>query len=220
MQQSALNLIAIAIFTLTFSSLLAPILHIPLALPAGVTVALLGLTTVDTLLWESRGVKLLLDATASAEQRDRILRHEAGHFLAAYWLGIPVTGYTLTAWEALRQGHSGRGGVAFDTAALEYSRTDFSLILDRYCTVWMAGIAAEECIDGKAQGGNEDRQKLYRALSMAGYSELVCRQKERWAKQQATALLERHATAYAALVEAMKARATIEECYQTIQKYG
>lgn len=221
MSQTALNLIAVGIFTMTMTSLLGPIFNIPPVVPAAVTFGILSLATADTLSWNSRGVSLLLDLFASAQQRQRIINHEAGHFLTAYFLGIPIAGYTLTAWEVLKQGQLGRGGVNFDTQTLTAEPFDLEkmrLTLDRFCTVWMAGVAAEKIVYGDAQGGAEDRQQLKQALTMAGLPEIGHAQKERWAQLQATNLLTRHQKSYAALVEAMKQRASVEECYKVIQK--
>ena len=119
MQPISLNLIAIAIFTITLFALLSPIFNIPLIFPAGTTFAVMGLLTFDTLAWDNRGVTLFLDLFSTPEQRERVLHHEAGHFLTAYFLEIPITGYSLTAWEAFRQKQPGNGGVQFDTTVLE-----------------------------------------------------------------------------------------------------
>ncbi|MEL6495094.1 MAG: ATP-dependent Zn protease [Cyanobacteria bacterium J06623_7] len=222
MSQIALNLIAIGVFLMTMTSLLGPIFHIPPVVPAAVTFGILALATADTLSWNSRGVSLLLDLFASKEQRQRIINHEAGHFLTAYFLGIPITGYTLTAWEVLRQGQFGRGGVSFDTASLmakPFELERMRLTLERFCTVWMAGIAAEKIVYGDSQGGAEDRQQLRQALKMAGLPEVGFPQKERWAQLQANNLLTRHQESYEALVEAMTARASVEECYTVIQQH-
>ncbi|MGV2827189.1 ATP-dependent Zn protease [Myxosarcina sp. GI1(2024)] len=222
MPQTALNLVAIGIFTMTMSSLLSPLFNISPFVPAGATLGILGLATVDTLTWNSRGINLLLDLFATKQQRQRIIEHEAGHFLAAYFLGIPITGYTLTAWEVIKQGRVGSGGVDFDTEALTVEPFDLQqmrLTLDRCCTVWMAGIAAEKMIYGNATGGAEDRRQLKKALILAGLPEKVYPQKERWAKLQATSLLKRHQQSYQALVKAMTARASVEECCLAIQKY-
>ena len=54
------------------------------------------------------------------------------------------------------------------------------LTLERFCTVWMAGIAAEKLVYGDSQGGAEDRQQLVQALTMAGLPEIGFPQKERW----------------------------------------
>lgn len=222
MSQTALNLIAIGIFLMTMTSLLGPIFQIPPVVPAALTFGILSLATVDTLSWNSRGVSLLLDLLASGEQRQRIINHEAGHFLTAYFLGIPITGYTLTAWEVLKQGKLGRGGVGFDTDSLTakpFELEKMRLSLDRFCTVWMAGIAAEQMVYGNSQGGAEDRQQLKQALVMAGLPEIGHSQKERWAQLQATNLLTRHQQSYEALVVAMNSRASVEECYAVIQQH-
>ncbi|PSB12684.1 ATP-dependent Zn protease [Pleurocapsa sp. CCALA 161] len=222
MPQTALNLIAIGIFLMTMISLLGPIFHISPVVPAALTFGILSLATADTLSWNSRGVSLLLDLFASAEQRQRIINHEAGHFLTAYFLGIPITGYTLTAWEVLKQGKLGRGGVGFDTKSLTaqpFELEKMRLSLERFCTVWMAGIAAEKMVYGDSQGGAEDRQQLQQALMMAGLPEIGYPQKERWAQLQATNLLTRHQQSYEALVAAMTARASVEECYAVIQQH-
>lgn len=222
MPQTALNLIAIGIFLMTMTCLLGSIFHIPPVVPAALTFGILSLATADTLTWNSRGVSLLLDLFASREQRQRIINHEAGHFLTAYFLGIPITGYSLTAWEVLKQGKLGRGGVGFDTDSLmakPFELEKMRLTLERFCTVWMGGIAAEKIIYGNSQGGAEDRQQLKQALIMAGLPEITHPQKERWAQLQAINLLTRHQKSYEALVEAMTARASVEECYAVIQQH-
>ncbi len=222
MPQTALNLIAIGIFTMTMTTLLGPIFNISPFIPATITFGILSLATVDTLTWNSRGVSLLLDLFASAEQRQRIIHHEAGHFLAAYFLGIPITGYTLTAWEVLKQGQWGRGGVIVETEALmtkPFELEKMRLTLDRFCTVWMAGVAAEKIVYGDAQGGAEDREQLKAALMLGGLPETAYPLKERWAQIQATSLLGRHQKSYEALVAAMEKRASVEECCLAIQQH-
>lgn len=222
MPQTALNLIAIGIFTMTLTTLLGPLFNISPFVPAAITFGILSLATIDTLTWNSRGVSLLLDLFASAEQRQRIIHHEAGHFLTAYFLGIPITGYTLTAWEVLKQGQLGRGGVSLATEALTtkpFQLEKMRLTLDRFCTVWMAGIAAETIIHGDTQGGAEDRKQLQAALRFAGLPETAYPLKERWARIQATSLIERHRKAYQALVTAMSERASVEECCRVIQQH-
>ena len=222
MPQTALNLIAIAIFVMTMTCLLGPVFNIPPYIPATATFGILGLATADTLSWNSRGVSLILDLFASAEQRQRIINHEAGHFLAAYFLGIPITGYTLTAWEVIKQGKLGQGGVSVDTQALTtkpFDLEEMRLTLDRFSTVWMAGVAAEKIAYGNAQGGAEDRQQLKTALTLAGLPETAYPQKERWAQLQATSLLQRYHKSYQALVEAMSQRASVEECCLVIQQH-
>ena len=223
MQPAALNLIAIGIFSMTLSVLLGPMLNIPPAIPAITTLGVLSLATVDTLSFQGKGVTLLLDWVAGtrSEYRDRILHHEAGHFLVAYLLGIPITGYTLTAWEAFQQGKPGLGGVTFDTQELSpdpLAAGEVRLTLERFCTVWMAGIAAEILVYDSAEGGAEDRQKLREALTSLGLPTNQYPMKERWATLQAQGMIEENFSAYEALVEAMKQRASVTECFEVIAK--
>ena len=223
MNNTALNVIAIGIFFTTMTSLLTPVLNISPAIPAGFAATVLGLLTVDTFSWQGKGATIFLDwvASFSPAHRQRIIRHEAGHFLTAYFLGIPITGYTLSPWEAWRQGQPGLGGVAFDTESL-FDKTpatgDVRLILDRFCTVWMAGIAAEEMFYPESEGGGDDRQKIREALATFGYPAKTGKQKQRWAQLQANTMLSKYRQAYDALVEAMTNRASVEECTQAIQE--
>ncbi|MDY6783391.1 MAG: ATP-dependent Zn protease [Cyanobacteriota bacterium] len=224
MQQTSLNLVAIAIFLMTLSVLLGPLIHLSPAVPAVATLTLLGLATVDTLNFKGRGVTLLLDAVArlSGEYRDRVLHHEAGHFLTAYFAGIPIESYTLNAWDALKEGNPGTGGVVVDTDKLFKNRipaAETRLFVDRFCTVWMAGIAAEQLIYGDAEGGEDDRQKVTQTLAFFGRPRSESSQKQQWGQLQAKTALEKHRSAYDALVEAMRNRTSVSECYQIIQQH-
>ena len=224
MQQTALNLIAIGVFGMTLSVLLGPMFNISPAIPAVTTLGVLSLATLDSFRFQGKGVTLLLDwlAGARSEHRDRIVRHEAGHFLVAYFLGIPITGYTLTAWEAFKQGQPGLGGVTFDSMELSPDAIDIGemrLTLERFCTVWMAGIAAETLVYGSAEGGVEDRQKLRVALTSLGRPASECPLKERWATRQAQTLIQEHWASYEALVAAMEQRASLAECCRVIQQH-
>jgi hypothetical protein len=220
-QDISLNILAIGIFVVTISSLLSPVLHISPFIPAGTTFGILGLLTLDNFTFDSKGLTLFLDLFASQEQRQRVIHHEAGHFLTAYFLGIPIEGYNLTAWEALQAGYYGRGGVIFDTTEVTEKPFNFTatrLTLDRFCTVWMAGIAAENLSFNNAEGGAEDYQQLKIALNLAGLSPQDYEQKARWGQLQATNLLKRHQQSYQALVRAMTQRKSVAECCLIIQQ--
>lgn len=221
MNQLSLNLVAISIFTVTMATLLGPLIHLSPVVPALATAGALGLATIDTLSWQGQGATLLLDWLAgfSPAHRDRVIRHEAGHFLAAHDLGIPITGYALTAWEAFRQGQPGNGGVQFDAQEIEAAVRQGNIparLLDRYCTVWMAGMAAEVMAYGDFQGGADDRQILRSLLKQLGFTPEASQQKERWAALRAKALLRDRQDAYDALVAAMERRAAVDECLQAI----
>lgn len=218
MQQTSLNLIAIGIFSITLCTLLGPLLHISPTVPAIATFGILGLATLDTLTWQGKGANLLLDSLAgtSAGYRDRIIRHEAGHFLVASLLDIPVTSYVLSAWEAFKQGKPGQGGVTFKDIE---SNSLTPLLIQRYCILWMAGIAAETLVYGNAEGGTEDRDKLRGVLSSLGRSQTECLQQERFCILQAQTLIKENLAAYEALVTAMEQRLSVSECDRTIKEH-
>lgn len=213
----SLNLIAITIFAFVLASLVGPLVNLSPVIPATLAGSLLVLATVDTLGWQNKGSTLLVDAIAqfSPAHRDRILHHEAGHFLVAHTLEIPITGYSLNAWEAFRQGQPGNGGVRFDTQNLEQLLSQGNLpatVVDRYCIVWMAGIAAELLTYNQAEGGMGDRQQIRTLYQLIRQTPEAAQQKERWAILQAKTLLQNHETAYAALLEAMGDRKPVAEC--------
>lgn len=223
MNQTSINIIAIAVFTTTIFSLLGPLFNLPPAIPAVAMFTFLGLATLDNFTWQGLGSNLFLDllATANPKYRQRILYHEAAHFLVAYLYGIPVTNYALNAWEALKQGQSARGGIYFNDPHLAeqlQQGTISAQTLDRYCTVWMAGIAAEILIYGNAEGGAEDRQILRTVLSQLKLP-VAFDVKERFGILQAKNIIETNRPAYNALVEAMAQRLSVEECCQVINRH-
>jgi hypothetical protein len=223
MRQISLNTIALIIFTMTLSVLLGPLIHLPSEIPAIVTFCLLGLVTIDTWQLRGQGVTIFLDLLGgySPEKRQIILHHEAGHFLVAYLLNIPISGYALNAWEAFKQGQKAQGGVRFSdielTTELQQGKLSTQL-LDRYCTVWMAGIMAEKLVYSKAEGGSEDREKLRLLLTQLKRPISEIKVKENWAMLQSKYYLETHKLAYEKLVEAMNEGKSVSDCYQIIQE--
>jgi hypothetical protein len=219
MSQLSLNLVAVSVFLMTMSALLGPLVHLSPVVPAVVTAGVLGLAAVDTFSWQGNGAAMMLDWLAgwSGAYRDRVVQHEAGHFLVAHSLQIPVTDYSLNAWDAFRKGLPGQGGVQFDTRELDaelQQNTLSALLLDRYCTIWMAGAAAEQLIYQDIQGGRDDIQKLRFTLSQLRFSGTAMDQKERWAALQAKTILQENWDTFEQLVVAMQRRAPVSECWQ------
>jgi hypothetical protein len=225
MGQLTLNLVAITIFLVTMTALFGPLLHISPQVPAIAILSILGIATLDQASWNGTLGNLLVGGLSrlSPEQRQRIARHEAGHFLVAHLLNIPITGYTLSAWEAWRKGFPGQGGVQFDIAGLN-SGLEVGQIsaqtLNRYCTVWMAGIAAEEWIYGEAQGGQDDRQKFVVLWRQLGRTLAAAQAQQRWAALQARTLIEQHPDAYNALVAAMDNQQSVADCQALLRAQG
>jgi hypothetical protein len=102
MNQLSLNVLALTIFGMTLSVLLAPLLHVSEGFVAVTIMSIVGFTTIDAFAWKGKAATIFLDRVArfSKAHRDRVIRHEAGHFLIAQQLGFEVTDYSLSAWEA------------------------------------------------------------------------------------------------------------------------
>jgi hypothetical protein len=103
------------------------------------------------------------------EYKQKIIKHEAGHFLLAYLLGIPVRGCVTNAWDALKYPDiKGQAGTIFFDPKLSDELMNQKITktsLDRMSVVIMAGIAAEAIEFGKAEGGAVDEQSLVGFLS-------------------------------------------------------
>ncbi|MDJ0774561.1 MAG: ATP-dependent Zn protease, partial [Mastigocoleus sp. MO_167.B18] len=181
------------------------------------TFAILGVASVDSFAWEGKGGNLILDSIArfSPKYRERIVHHEAGHFLVASLLGVSITGYTLSAWEALQQNQPGQGGVSFNDEELAQQVGTGHIsaqMLDRYCTVLMAGIAAEKLIYDEVEGGADDKSKLNGILNSLGFSPNSNNQKSRFYTLQAKTLIQENWSKYQNLVDAMHQRKSVSEC--------
>jgi hypothetical protein len=221
MNDTGINIVAVTIFSLVALSLVGPAVHLSPTIPAIAAFGIVGLASFDNFFLKGTFGTIFVDWIAgfSEAYRDRVLRHEAGHFLVAHLVEIPITGYSLTALEAFRQQQPGLGCVTFDTDALEQEIAQGKLsvqTVDRYAKVWMAGIAAEELLYKTAEGGIDDRQKLRFLWSALKRPMAEADQKERWSKLQAKNLLSANEAAYQALVEKMKERASVAECYEAI----
>jgi len=215
-----LNILAISIFSITLLVFISPLLSISPFIPATITFVLLSLVTIDTLAWKNQGTNLFLNLFLSEEQKQRIIYHEAGHFLTAYFYQIPIIDYTLTPWENIKINNLGSGGVIFDTSFLEEKGQDlreFNLLLERFSIVLMGGIAAEKFIYKNSEGGEEDNQKFMEIYRGLGLNSNQLKMKQRLAILQAQTFIENHQETYFALAEAMKQRLSVTECQAIIE---
>ncbi|MBD2146547.1 MAG: ATP-dependent Zn protease [Sphaerospermopsis kisseleviana] len=221
MNQTAINLIAISVFLMTLSTLLGPLINLSPTIPALTIIGFLGIATLDNFSFQGKGGTIVLDwlARFSPTYKERILHHEAGHFLVAHLLGISVTGYTLSAWEAWKIGQPGQGGIILEdneiAQQLERGKIGVSMV-ERYCNIWMAGIAAEMLVFKSAEGGGDDKAKLNQFLTALGFEERIFEQKQRFHLLQAKNLIQENWDSYQSLVEAMRKGVDVEECKKVI----
>lgn len=158
------------------------------------------------------------------EYAEKVLKHEAGHFLAAYLMGSPVRGYVLSAADALKAGIPGQAGTVFTDARLEAELQRGKLsgsALERFSIVLMAGIAAEALMYGQAEGGASDEAVLVGILGGISppWPPAAVVNHARWAALEAILLLRQHATAYEALVDAMRDKRPLGECVAVIERH-
>jgi len=249
MNPTTLNLLAVSVFAFTLLSLVGPLLNISPGAVAVVLSACVGLLALDRYGWQGKGGNLLVDLVSgqSSEYRQRIVHHEAGHFLIAHMLNIPVESYTLSAWQGIKAGLPGLGGVIVDTSAIAASLQPApqapaetlpeapaeappeappashpltAQILNHYSILWMAGIAAEQQKFGDAQGGDDDKAQLRRLWELAPAQNRTAAAPQtqmRWALLQANTLLENQPKAYQALVTAMGEQRSVEDCCVQIE---
>lgn len=216
MNQTPLNAIALFVALLSSTILLGPLLNISPEFPIVIAAFALGLVVIDTFGLKGQGMSLFLDGFArlSPQHRQRVVHHEAGHFLTAYLLGLPVTSYTLTAWEAWRGGQGGQGGVCVETP-VNFSDTTASERVEQYCTVWMAGGVAEVLVFDTAEGGKDDLQQLRQTVNLLKMNVKI---HERQAGNRARQMIQANWDAYEALVQAMISRKSVAECYQVLEQ--
>ena len=197
-------------------------------LPTLMLCVLLGLTAsfgiVDRLFLNERLLALLRLAVPS--RREAIVRHEAGHFLLAYLLGVPLQACVLTPSRALVERRFDPGTTFLSPAieALRDGQPARPQDVDRAAIVLMGGIAAEAHARGSAEGGAADEEALRALLRAAASSaedaaamEPRMAARARWAVANAVLLLRDAEPAYEALCDAMREGRTVGECAMAIE---
>ncbi|CAN0423940.1 unnamed protein product [Pylaiella littoralis] len=154
--------------------------------------------------------------------RERIIKHEAGHFLVAYLLGCPVQGCLLDPF-VLGSGVSGaQGGTVFADPILSKQMAQGKLTkssIDRFSIVLMGGIAAEAMNYGSSEGGSADEGVMIGILSTIAppFNREQIKAQALWAATQAVLLIQEHKEAYEVLVLALENGAELGECVQAIE---
>jgi hypothetical protein len=223
MNVTATDLLAIAIFTITMMSLVGTMVGLSPIVPAAIAISLLGAWGIDIGVWQGKlGAYTQVWLRARSQKyRERVSYHEAGHFLVAHVLGFKVVKYAIAGivgqslGEVLAdQAFTGiEGGV--EIAIADVSENLAANLLDRYSTVYMAGIAAEQLMcEGETEGGLDDMKRLRKAISHLPNPMT----QERWALLNARNLLSDRRSVLITLAEKMLNGATVEDCCQTIEQ--
>ncbi|MCF2969746.1 hypothetical protein L1047_00860 [Synechococcus sp. Nb3U1] len=215
MSEAGVTRAALMVAALVVSTVLGPRVALPWV--AGVALLILEQVALGGRLSGLLGAWL---DWASPQYRQRVIRHEAGHMVVAYLLGIPLVGYVLNPWQAFRRGIPGYGGVELDQAPIRCWQAQGGIPwgdVDRYGTFWMAGAAAETLHYGHADGDAQDRQQVIRLLSGIPSahpwvtSAKLKAQLNRFLRQS-QALLQAHPETYAIVVQHLEQGSPWQDC--------
>ena len=147
------------------------------------------------------------------DYKERVLRHEAAHFLTAYLLGVPVAGYSLIVGKE----HTDLAEAALQRRLIEKQLDDKEV--DKLSVIAMAGATAEAMYYEEVMGQNADMFDLQRIMNRSG-TKLGNPQQQnqtRWACYQAATLMRAYSKEYEVLQECMAKNEPVEKCIQAIE---
>lgn len=190
------------------------------------SLGLLFLWTLDLVSFNGGVGSLVLDTighTCSQKYHDRVIQHEAGHFLIAYLLGILPKGYTLTSLEALQKEGSlniqaGTAFVDFEFLEEVNSGKVSATMLNRFSCIALAGVVTEYLLYGYAEGGLADINKLDLLLKGLGFTQKKADSQVRWSVLNTVLILRRHKQARGKLAEAMSMGKSVGACIGVIEE--
>uniref|UniRef100_A0A0D3EP09 Stress regulated protein n=1 Tax=Oryza barthii TaxID=65489 RepID=A0A0D3EP09_9ORYZ len=178
---------------------------------------LLSLWSVD-LVYFGGGVRnLILDTIGhnlSQKYRNRVIQHEAGHFLIAYLLGVLPKGYTITSLDTFIK--KGSLNVQAGTAFVDFEF--LQEMLNKFSCIALAGVATEYLLYGYAEGGLADIGQLDGLLKGLGFTQKKADSQVRWAVLNTVLALRRHKKARSQLAEAMSSGKSVGSCIGVIEE--
>ncbi|KAL7537954.1 hypothetical protein ACHAXR_008174 [Thalassiosira sp. AJA248-18] len=144
-------------------------------------------------------------------QRERICRHEAGHFLCGYLCGLPVKNYQINS-------DTGVACVEFHTSGnsgQELSDDDIAAL----SVVAMSGSVAEIMEYGKARGGENDLLELQNCFRKSKEFIGAAKQQDltRWGALSSYGMMKSNLKKYEGLVQAFKDNKSLSECVSIIE---
>ncbi|XP_047081677.1 uncharacterized protein LOC124692365 isoform X2 [Lolium rigidum] len=169
---------------------------------------------------------LVLDTlghSLSQKYHNRVIEHEAGHFLIAYLLGVLPKEYTITSLETLKK--KGSLNVQAGTAFVDFEFVEeinsgklSAKMLNKFSCIALAGVATEYLLYGYAEGGLADVNKLDGLFKSLGFTQNKADSQVRWAVLNTILLLRRHEKARSKLAEAMSSGISVGSCIQVIEE--
>lgn len=144
--------------------------------------------------------------------RERICRHEAGHFLCGYACGLPVKNYEISA-------DTGVACVEFHTSSGD-ARGELSPDeLAALSVVAMSGSVAEILAYEKATGGESDLLELQNCFRRSGEFIGAAKQQDmtRWGALTSYGLIKSNMSKYEGLVRAFEENKSLAECVSIIE---
>lgn len=189
------------------------------------SLGLLFLWTLDAVSYNGGISGLVLDTIGhnlSEKYHNRVIQHEAGHFLIAYLMGVLPKGYTLSSLEAFQKEGSlnVQAGTAFvDVEFVEEVNNGkvSATMLNRFSCIALAGVATEYVLYGYAEGGLADINQLDSLLNGLGFTQKKANSQVRWSVLNTILLLRRHEEARTQLAEAMMDRRSVGFCINVIE---
>lgn len=190
------------------------------------SLGLLFVWTLDAVSFNGGIGSLVLDTIGhgiSPKYHNRVVQHEAGHFLIAYLLGILPKGYTLTSLEAFKKEGSlnVQAGTAFvDLEFLEEVNAGkvSATTLNKFSCIALAGVASEYLLYGYSEGGLSDINQLDMLLKSLGFTQKKADSQVRWAVLNTVMILRRHEKVRTELVEAMSKGKSVGSCIEIIEE--
>ncbi|XP_039810052.1 uncharacterized protein LOC120673336 isoform X2 [Panicum virgatum] len=177
---------------------------------------LLSLWSVDFVYFGGGVRNLVLDTIGhylSQKYHNRVIQHEAGHFLVAYLLGVLPKGYTITSLDTLSK--QGSLNVQAGTAFVDYEFLEE--MLNKFSCIALAGVATEYLLYGVAEGGLADINKLDGLIKSLGFTQKKADSQVRWAVLNTVLLLRCHERARSQLAEAMSSGKSVGTCIEVIE---
>ncbi|ESW19088.1 hypothetical protein PHAVU_006G095900 [Phaseolus vulgaris] len=190
-----------------------------------ISLGLLFLWTLDAVSFGGGIGSLVVDTighTFSQKYHNRVIQHEAGHFLIAYLIGILPKGYSISSLDALQK--EGSLNIQAGTAFVDFEFQEevntgkvSATTLNRFSCIALAGVSTEYLIYGFSEGGLDDIRKLDLLLKGLGFTQKKADSQVRWSLLNTVLLLRRHEVARAKVAEALAMGKSVGSCIDIIE---